>query len=169
MKNEGILNIEKALGRLRKIKLKKAEIENVMKADINTAKARAENKVSPLNTEEKEIVAAMAGHCKTNRRSIFPGKEKCADYVNGRVGFRLSKETLVISKAKGLRDRLKKFFNRNFSHYLHITYTPDKEALKMLDDETLKELKIKRRKPRDEFYFDLTDSTVENAGDEEAA
>ncbi len=148
--NAGIINVEKGLARLREIKSQKFKIEE----KLDVARRVASEKLTPLLDEEASIQKAIEAHCKAHRDGIFKSGKKSAQYINGAVGFRKSPPSLRITKPAEFADRAALILGTEAERYLTVKVSPDKEALKKLDDAKLKSLKI-RRVSKEEFYIDL--------------
>lgn len=159
--SEGLLNMEKALLRLRQITQATGEINNIREKEISKIKGRHADKLYDLVHEEVAIRAAILAHCKTNRKEIFAGGLKSVKFLNGVVGFRTPPFKISISKVKEFPELARKVMGKKADNYLNIKVTPDKEALRKLGADILKKLGIKKTQ-KEEFFIDLGKSPVDS-------
>lgn len=153
-----LAGVEAALAEMAEIQRKTTEIELEMQETIDTAKANAKSANAPLVARHKELEAAMATYCTTNKADLFT-KKKSLDLGYGSVGFRLSTKLKNQSKVKNA-DVLEQLHNYGFTEAITIKESINKEAMREWTDEKLATVGM-TRVVSDEFFADIKKDKLE--------
>lgn len=150
---EGVDQALKSIGRL---DIKLFDVEHDMNLKIIEAKEKAKRASEPLLEKKAALELAIKEFTEAHRDEFK--KQRMRRLTFGSVSFRLSTKIIVRSAQKCV-DALKSL---GLGSYIRTKESPDKEAMKALDDETLKKVGA-RRKTEDAFGYEVDFEKIKEA------
>lgn len=139
-----------------------ALIEATMNDEIDAVKVRATAEADP---HKQEIVAneqALARFAEYHKAELFIRRKSC-DLTFGSIGFRASTKIKLLSKMTWERV-LEILRDTGLRQCIRVKEEPDKEALKGLAPEHLKELGCKVVQ-EDTFFYEIADQEIQPGAD----
>lgn len=152
--------VDRALGDIAEHKRNLAAIEGVMNAAIDAAKLQAMEDSAFFRAEIAAIEAALVKYAEYNKPELF-AKRKSLELTYGTIGYRQSSKLKLLAKHSW--ERVLQALRDNGLHDLIRTKEePDKEAMKSLTPEHLKELGCKVVQ-EDSFFYELSEQELSSA------
>jgi phage host-nuclease inhibitor protein Gam len=148
---KSIEDVDRALGDIAEHKRSIAAIEAKMNAAIDAAKLQAMEDSAFARAEIAAIEAALVNYVKKNKAELFSDK-KSMDLTYGTIGFRLSTKLLLQGKEGSWERVIEALREQELHNLIRVKEEPDKEALKGLKSERLKELGCKVVQVNTFFY-----------------
>lgn len=159
-----ITSLEEADAVLAKIAARRrflAVIENNMNEKIDDIKAEAAVLARPHKTDIAELEAALVHYASVNKPEVF-GQRKSLELPFGVIGFRASTKLKLIAKHTWERV-LQALADNGLVDCIRIKGEVDKEAMKGLSPEHLKELGCKLVQ-EDAFFYELNEQALSGEG-----
>ncbi|MBI5815924.1 MAG: host-nuclease inhibitor Gam family protein [Nitrospinae bacterium] len=164
---EGIFNPDKALKEIGKLDRRIIKAQTALDEKIARLREEATAMAGPLIEEKKRIEAELESYCVENKKRLFHGARNAA-LLFGVVGFKKTPGKMEGPKDEALIARLKAVVKKGWTKYVKVRVSPNKDTIKTLPVETLKELGVKIVR-EDRFYYEVDESALENAIEDEAA
>ncbi|MCE5184561.1 MAG: host-nuclease inhibitor Gam family protein [Planctomycetaceae bacterium] len=156
-----ILTFDQADNHVRSIGELQREIDK-LEADTDEAieviKANAKKDVGDRTAKIKKHLLSLETFCVANREDF--GDKQSRKLLFGILGWR--KSTKIILSKKTTLQKIKEVFGAAASQYLHIKEKPDKDAIRKLTDEQLKQIDVKRGRG-EEFYVEPDQVQIEKS------
>jgi phage host-nuclease inhibitor protein Gam len=153
------------LGQIAALRRNISLIETGLNEDIDAAKARAAAEADPYKQEIAGLEQALARFAEYHKSELFTKRKSC-DLTFGAIGFRASSKIKLLSKMTWERV-LQTLRDTGMRHCIRMREEPDKEALKALAPDHLKELGCKVVQ-EDSFFYEIADQELSPGAGEAA-
>lgn len=160
-----IKNLEDAdavLAQIAALRRNIALIETGMNDDIDAAKARAAGEAEPYKQQIASLEQALCRFAEYNKAELFSRRKSC-ELTFGSIGFRASSKIRLLSKMTWERV-LQTLRDTGLTQCIRVKEEPDKEALKALSPDHLKELGCKVVQG-DSFFYEIADQEIQAGGE----
>jgi phage host-nuclease inhibitor protein Gam len=150
-------DVDEALAEIAGHKRVLGSIEASMNDEIDEIKRRAASEAEPIRQEIARMEDAVTRYAAYHKPELF-AKKKSLDLTFGVIGYRASSKLRLLSKVtwEAVLQNLRDFDLREF---IRVKEEPDKEALKGLPPERLKELGCKVVQ-EDTFFYELSEQAL---------
>lgn len=142
-----------------------ALIETGLNEAIDALKTKAAAEAEPHRQEIAALEQALTRFAEYHKAELFARRKSC-DLTFGSIGYRASSKIKLISKMTWERV-LQTLRDTGMQQCIRVQEAPDKEALKALSPEHLRELGCKVVQ-EDSFFYEIADQELQ-AGSGEAA
>jgi len=141
--------VDNALRRMGEIEIDIGEVEGNMNLAINGLKAKANQKIAPLEEERKGLEKEVLNFTENNKEEFARARNK--QLIFGKVAYRVVQGIRFLNGMETVISAMKAF---GLTDFLRIKEQPDKEKMLELDDATLVKIGASREvqdKPRIEL------------------
>jgi phage host-nuclease inhibitor protein Gam len=148
---------DRALCELAALKRQTSAAEDELNAAIDAAKLAALQKTAGARAKTAAIEAALVAYAEYNKPLLF-ARRKSLELTYGVIGFRLSSKLTLIAKHSWERV-LQNLRDNGLCDLIRVREEPDREALKGLPPEHLKDLGCKVQQA-EVFYYEITEQEL---------
>jgi phage host-nuclease inhibitor protein Gam len=152
-------DVNTALARLAELRRNVALIETDMNAEIDRIKGNAYGEAEPYHQQISSLDQALARYADYNKAEIFTRK-KSLELAFGIIGYRASSKIKLLAK-RSWEQVLQTLHDHARGDLIRVKEEPDKEKMKGLSTEYLKEIGCKVIQ-EDVFYYELAEQALQD-------
>jgi phage host-nuclease inhibitor protein Gam len=150
-------DVDSALAQIAALRRNVNLIETAMNDEVDGIKLRAAQEAEPFKVEIAMLEQALTRYAEYNKAELF-AKRKSVDLTFGVFGFRASTKIKLLAKMTWARV-LQNIHDWDRPELIRIKEEPDKDVMKRLSPEELKELGCKVVQ-EDVFYYELAEQEL---------
>ena len=150
-------DVDSALAQIAAQRRQIALIETDMNEAIDTVKANAAAEAEPFRVEIAGLEQSLVRYAEYNKGELF-ARRKSVELTFGTFGFRASTKLKLLAKMTWARV-LQNIHDWNRPELVRVKEEPDKEVMKRLSDQELKELGCKVVQ-EDVFFYELAEQEL---------